>query len=267
MAKTFFAASEAKYAPLAKAFFVASDTMEQKARIPAMHYNSKKLFRQARQAEEVPAPEAEAEVPAPEAYALPPVAAISFFVAPDTMEQKAHIPAMYYNSKKLSRQARQAEEVPAPEAEAEVPAPEAEVAVPEAKNFFHALDTIAQKARNPAMYYNSKKLSRQARQTIIDFPALAPALAPAPPPAPAPAPPPAPALAPPPAPVLAPAPEAEAEVEIPAPEARAQKARIPAMYYNSKKLSRQARQAEEVPAPEAEAEVPAPEAEVAVPEA
>ena len=164
------------------------------------------LGRHVRQAVKVPseakyAPLAKTFFDAPEAYALPPVAANSFFVAPDTMEQKA---------------------------------------------------------RNPAMYYNSKKLSRQARQTI-DFPA------------PAPAPPPAPALVPPPAfalaPALAPAPEAEAEVEVPAPEAPAQKARIPEMYYNSKKLSRQARQAEEVPAPEAEAEVPAPEAEVAVPEA
>jgi hypothetical protein len=74
LAKTFFAASEAKYAPLAKAFFVASDTMEQKARHPAMYYSSKKLSWQARQAEEVPAPEAEAEVPAPEAEVAAPEA-------------------------------------------------------------------------------------------------------------------------------------------------------------------------------------------------
>jgi hypothetical protein len=76
LAKTFFAASEAKYAPLAKAFFDALDTMEQKAHIPAMYYNSKKLSRQARQAEEVPAPEAEAEVevPAPEAEVAAPEA-------------------------------------------------------------------------------------------------------------------------------------------------------------------------------------------------
>jgi hypothetical protein len=70
-------------------------------------------------------------------------------------------PAMYYNYYNpyvyaTTVVAKQAEEVPAPEAEAEVPAPEAEVAAPEAKTVAVAPITVPQYAYTiPQMYYNT----------------------------------------------------------------------------------------------------------------